>query len=118
MMKRPVLVFAAGIAILTACNVFNHSTTETIPTQADVDRVQTKFPGYTLEDLNEGKKLYETNCALCHKLKKPSAESEEEWRKVVPPMVKKANGKNNNALDAKAEEKILRYVITMGPARK
>lgn len=84
-------------------------------TEADVARVQSKFPGYTLADLKEGKELYENNCALCHGLKKLNSQTEEGWRNVVPPMVKKANSKVTNKLDAAAEEKILRYVITMGP---
>lgn len=88
-------------------------TTVSGPTQADVDRVQTKFPGLTLTDLNEGKKLYENNCNLCHGLKKLNSQTEAGWRKEVPPMVKKANNKNGGVLDAVAEEKILRYVITM-----
>ena len=119
------------VAILVACGLSKHKTTDVepvpqdeakpaktdgIPDQSDVDRVQAKFPGYTLDDLNKGKSLYEGYCAICHELKAPASESESEWRKIVPPMVKKANGKTNNAIDAKGEEQILRYVITMGPA--
>lgn len=123
------------LAVLAACGMFKHSDpkveeiptqeettqptqeTDGIPTQADVDRVKDKFPGYTLDQLNDGKFLYEMNCAMCHDLVPPVAETEEEWRAVVPGMVIKANRKNGNTLDAEGEEKILRYVITMGPAR-
>ncbi len=86
-------------------------------TQADVDRVSTKFPGYSLADLNEGKMLYEKHCASCHALKPLDSQTEQGWRDVVPPMVVKANKKEGNVLDARGEDLILKYVITMGPAK-
>lgn len=119
------------VVMLVACGLSKHSNADVqpvpqeetkptkvdgVPDQSDVDRMQGKFPGYTLDDLNKGKSLYEGYCAICHELKKPTSESEEEWRRIVPPMVKKANNKTNNAIDAKGEEQILRYVITMGPS--
>lgn len=125
------------LAVLAACGIFKHSDAKVEeippqeehtaipdlqnadgePTQADVDRVQDKFPGYTLSQLNDGKLLYEMNCALCHDLMNPASEPENEWRRIVPDMVIKANRKNGNTLDAEGEELILRYVITMGPAQ-
>lgn len=118
-MKKQLLI-AACTAILVACGTAKSGSAkvESMPSQADVDRVQAKFPGYTLNDLHEGKKLFEANCALCHGLKKPDSRTEEQWKTIVPRMVKKANGKNGNALDASGEEKILRYVITMGSVPK
>lgn len=100
-------VLAVGCAI----------TKNTGPTQSDVDRVASKFPNYSLAELNEGKQLYENNCGLCHALHKPTSLDEQGWRKIVPPMVSKTNKKTGNTLDAKAEEKILRYVITMSGTR-
>jgi len=125
------------LAVLAACGIFKHSDSKVEeipaqeehtdvpvpqgidgePSQADVDRVQDKFPGYTLSQLNDGKLLYEMNCALCHDLMEPTSEPEDEWRRIVPDMVVKANWKNGNTLDAEGEELILRYVITMGPAK-
>lgn len=112
-MKKAIYISILLIAASCATGSKAVETTVSGPTQADVDRVQTKFPGYTLVELNEGKKLYENNCNLCHGLKKLTSETEEGWRKIVPPMVKKANNKNGGILDAVAEEKILKYVITM-----
>ncbi len=120
-MKKQVLLVVACTAILVACGTAKNSggaKVESMPSQADVERVKDKFPGYTLTDLNEGKKLFEANCALCHGLKKPASRTEEEWKTIVPRMVKKVNAKNGNTLDASGEEKILRYVVTMGSAPK
>lgn len=122
-MKKFVLI-ASSIFFLVACAATKSGAEAKVDknvselSDADVSRVQTKFPGYTLADLKEGKELYENNCALCHGLKKLDSQTEEGWRNVVPPMVKKANNKVTNKLDAAAEEKILRYVITMGPELK
>lgn len=135
-MTNKILLAILSVAVLTACGLFKHSDSKVeeikqeesstalptnvdgVPNQTDVDRVQKKFPGYTLTQLNEGRDLYEAYCAICHELEKPSSESEGSWRKIVPEMVVKANRKTNNAIDASGEEKILRYVITMGPAQK
>jgi len=108
MNSRKYLVVLASV-ILAGCFAAKKS----IPSQADADRGAAKFPGYTLAELNEGKTLYENNCGTCHSLKKPSSESEAEWRRIVPAMVKKVN-KNKVVLDAHSEELILRYVVTMG----
>ena len=136
-MTQKSLLALLCFAVLTACGMFKHdepkveeipvqeeskspdnpTNIDGTPTQADVDRVQEMFPGYTLDQINEGKFLYEVNCALCHDLMLPSSEPEDEWRTIVPDMVKKANKKNGNTLDAAGEEQILRYVITMGPAQ-
>jgi nitrate/TMAO reductase-like tetraheme cytochrome c subunit len=87
------------------------------PSQSDVDKVQTKFPNYTLAELNQGKALYEQHCGNCHRLKKPTSHSEEQWKEIVPEMANKVN-KKSVVLNAKAQEDILKYVITMSGASK
>lgn len=103
----------ASIVLLTGC----FSAKLITPTQADVDRVQTKFSGYSLADLEHGKSLFEQNCGKCHGLKNPVSRNEEEWRKVVPRMVGKIN-KKKEVLDSKSQEDILKYLITMSGASK
>lgn len=85
--------------------------------QSDVDRVQDKYPNYTLAELNEGKLLYENHCGNCHGLKPLDSQTEEGWKKIVPPMVKKANKKSGNAIDERGEDLILKYVVTMGSSK-
>jgi cytochrome c2 len=83
------------------------------PSQLDVARVASKFPGYTLEDLNKGKALFSSHCGQCHGLKNPAKRTEEQWRKIVPRMAAKVNKKEGNVLDANAETLILKYLVTM-----
>ncbi|MEZ4830039.1 MAG: cytochrome c [Bacteroidia bacterium] len=105
-------LFAASFIILTGC----FSAKLITPVQADVERVQSKFPNYSLADLTQGKTLYEQHCGSCHGLKKPSSRTEEKWETIVPKMAVKANKKYPNSLDADSQEKILKYLITMGSA--
>ncbi len=87
--------------------------------QADADRGAAKFPGATLASLNEGKGHYEQYCRSCHGLKKPTSESEAEWKEIVPDMVKKTNKKaGSEVVDSKKQELILQYVITMSSVQK
>lgn len=88
------------------------------PTQSDADRMQTKYPDYTLDQLNQGKAMYEQHCAECHKLKNPTKFTEAEWQKIVPIMAKKVNKKHPNTLDTQSQDLILKYVITMNGHKK
>jgi mono/diheme cytochrome c family protein len=108
-MKNKILILAT-ILFLASCSVQLMT-----PMQSDVDRVKTKFPDYTLAELNEGKALYEQNCGNCHGLKRPSSEPEAEWKEIVPEMVQKANRKGSK-IDTRQQELILKYVITMSNA--
>lgn len=102
------------LAILCSC-----SAKLITPTQSDVDRVSSNYPGYTLADLNQGKAIFMKNCDECHKLKKPSSQSEAEWLEVVPEMIAKANKKaGSTIIDAKSQEQLLKYLLTMRTAGK
>jgi len=84
------------------------------PTQSDVDRVSTKFPGYSLAELNEGKSLFEHTCNKCHHLKNPASRTEARWNKIVPKMLAKLNKREGKQmLDEKQQETLLRYLVTM-----
>lgn len=88
-----------------------------IPTNNDVERVKDKYPGYTLQELNEGEILYRQNCATCHSLKHPSSHTASEWEKIVPAEVIKVNKQNNNTIIDKEYQKVLlRYLVTMSTA--
>lgn len=105
------MFFAVGMMLLFGCASVQLIT----PSQADVDRVQTKYPNYSLTQLNRGKQLYENNCGACHGLKDPASRSEEKWKKIVPEMVGKVN-KKTAVLNQQDQDDILKYVITMSSA--
>lgn len=89
------------------------------PTQADVDRVSTKYNGYTLADLNAGQDLFEHTCNRCHRLKNPRSRNEQKWNKIVPAMIARLNKKEKReVIDAHQQELILRYIVTMNGAPK
>lgn len=101
-----VLLFALG------CKSSKVAVKEMGPSQKDVDRVSAKIPNYTLTKLLKGKVLYEDNCGSCHKLYSPNSRTEEKWKAVVPPMVKKVN-KSSVKLTPEDQDLIVSYLITM-----
>ena len=110
---KKALVFAC-VVVLASCASSKLAT----PTQKDVDRVHAQYPNYTLADLTQGKTLYTQHCGQCHKLENPMAKTAEQWNGIVPAMVKKVNKKEGNALGAKEQDLILKYVLTMRSAKK
>ncbi len=96
-------VFFLLTVFIAACGGAKFAT----PKDADVVRGTSKFPGLTLADLQNGHMLFTQNCGKCHDLKPPKSKTEEQWRKIMPPMAKKAK------IDAAAEDAILKYVVTM-----
>jgi hypothetical protein len=106
-MKNILIIFS--FVSLTAC-----SAKLLLPTQTDVNRVLTRYPGYTWNQLMAGKAIYERNWRI---LKNPSSRSEEQWKEIVPRMVKKLNKrKGKEVIDSKGQETLLRYLITMSKA--
>jgi cytochrome c5 len=107
-------LFFLSLVSLTACSV-----TLVTPTQADVDRVSSKYPGYSLAELNEGKTMFQHTCNRCHKLKNPASRNETKWNKIVPKMINKLNNKEGKTVvDEKQQELILKYIVTMNLAAK
>jgi cytochrome c5 len=82
------------------------------PNDLDIERGRTKFPNYTLVEMNRGKIVYSQNCGNCHAYKNPSKYSESEWNEIVPRMVKKAN-KNDMLINKEEAELLRKFVITM-----
>lgn len=107
-MKIKSLLIAFSIVIVIAC-----STVKTIEMdQSTIERVKTVYPTLSLEDLNKGKKLYETKCSLCHGLDKPSNRTADKWKHIVPEMVEIAN-KKSEVIASNEADLILKYLVTM-----
>ena len=104
----------AFIAICCIVLVSCGSTKLITPGPSDAERGSKKFPGMTVASLNEGKLNFETQCTKCHGIKNPTSKSEEQWKSIVPKMSAKANKKaGSEVVDAKMQESILQYVVTM-----
>jgi len=106
------------ISLILAAFLIGCAASKTIvPTQADADRGQSKFPDLTVADLTEGKVLYEEKCTACHGKYRPNSHSSDAWHKIVPEMTGKAN-KNTVKIEPKQEKLILQYLVTMGESTK
>ena len=92
-MNKLILPIAA-LAMLAAC-----TPKTTVTTQVN------EGPTFPSAEIAEGSNLYASNCGKCHDLPKESKYSEEQWRKIVPPMAGKSK------LDATQENKVLQYVL-------
>jgi cytochrome c len=107
-MKIKSLLFAFSTVVVIAC-----STVKTIEMdQSTIERVKTVYPTLSIEDLNKGKKLYETKCSLCHGLDKPSNRTAEKWKHIVPEMVEIAN-KKSEVIASNEADLILKYLVSM-----
>ncbi|MBL7932770.1 MAG: hypothetical protein JNL60_12750 [Bacteroidia bacterium] len=112
-MKNKIAVISLTI-VLSACGAVKLAT----PSDADAQRGSQKYPGLSLASLNEGKALFEQNCARCHGLKDPTKRDEEKWNAVVPRMVKKVNKKvGHEEIDPKEQQLILQYLVTMSTVK-
>jgi cytochrome c5 len=81
------------------------------PAKSNVDSVATVVVTPEMANYNQGKLLYQQNCKGCHVLIKPSEQSEDQWRIMVPVMTKKVN-KKEEYINPHQQELILNYVLT------
>lgn len=79
-MKSKILLSTIILLLLCSCG----GSKPTLPV-VDVKKVT------ATNSLEEGKSLYENNCAKCHKLYDASDFSKEEWKSIVRRMQKKAH---------------------------
>jgi len=80
------IVFISSAIILIGCVTVSSLQ----PTETEMVMMQQKVPGITLEEAQQGFKLYKFNCAGCHYLHKPNAYTINGWQKVLPEMLGKA----------------------------
>lgn len=81
-MKKFLVLFSI-VFIVFACS---HKTTSSA--SSSVEKTQSATVSHA--QYLEGKAVYETNCAKCHKLKDPHNYTSEEWGKWVDKMAPKA----------------------------
>jgi cytochrome c5 len=97
-----------ALACLAACG----SAAVPEPTAADASRGSAHFPGLTLNELHEGRRLYVSRCGSCHVLKRPMELQPEQWQAEVDEM----RGKNGVKLSDEEARAIVRYLAITATA--
>lgn len=77
-------IFIGVVAIFASCT----------PKTAEVAETATPVT-YPTEGIAQGKGLYDSQCAKCHKLKTVDKYSTEEWASILPRMAEKAKLPDN-----------------------
>jgi len=78
------------------------------PEDKDLPAAVQKMPGITMDELNQGYKLYIDNCSACHRLHKPDEFTIPQWNKILPEMFSKAKLVSDHK-----KELIRNYVIAL-----
>lgn len=119
-MKKTILIAGSIVLVLTACHTTtkvsaDKTNTETTgaptsnvytPTQDEMETARNKFADVSIEQLQEGHKIYYGPCTKCHGTKNTSGFSEEKIKSVVERMAPKAR------LSDSQKEAVLRYMVT------
>ena len=83
-MKRFIAILS--LTFMAACA----ATSRFAPTAEEMPALQSKVPGLTYEDANQGYKIYISHCSNCHRLHNPNEYTATKWAKVLPEMLGKA----------------------------
>ena len=107
MKTKNVIVTMAASLFLLAC-----SAALDIPTETNLEKGKAIYPDLTLAQLQEGKKVYEEKCTLCHKAKNPKHFTEKTFYQTIPAMINKAS-KKGITFTENEKEVMMRYLKTM-----
>ncbi len=87
------ICYSAIVLFAVACSAGKEAATtsssSTISEQ-EVNLAKTKYPTATAASLANGKAIYTTRCAQCHKLPNPESMSRDRWDKIYAKMTPKA----------------------------
>ncbi len=101
---KPLALFSAGIALLSGCvAALPHAS------EADVQAAQSRFPGTSVTDLEQGRRDYVTRCTGCHHLHVPSKFPAHAWQQAVDEM----RDKHGVKITDQEAQSVLRYLITL-----
>lgn len=123
MKKEFMVLIIVGLAVLAACNSSKNVTTPTAPKVAakngkhapgaeEVNAIQTKFPGVTIEQLTAGYKIYtEGACTKCHNSNNIYKYSVSAWTNILDEMSIKAK------LTVTEKDEVSKYVLSIKAAQ-
>jgi cytochrome c1 len=83
--KKIIFISMVALFIIGCATVSNLQ-----PKENELTLMQRKVPGITLEEVQQGFRLYKTNCSGCHSLYTPNAYNITGWEKVLPEMTNRA----------------------------
>jgi cytochrome c5 len=75
-----------GLMFLVNCSPKTTGSMTTKKTEAAPDGTKST----PMEEIDEGKLVWRSNCDKCHKLYDPTSRNKDEWEKILPIMGKKA----------------------------
>jgi mono/diheme cytochrome c family protein len=81
-----------------------------VPTGTDAVRASVAWPGTTVAELTEGRRLYLQRCSGCHALYRPEARAPSLWPKIVHAMTVRSRLTEATARD------ITRYLVVASGA--
>lgn len=86
--------------------------------ESDLAKLRYDYPKATLDQLNQGKDLFVSNCNLCHKLSYSYGLSRKKVRRLVPKMCNKVNRKlGEKVINKEGKESILMYLYAVNSKR-
>ena len=101
-LRRPVLLVPLAVAALVvAC-----AGTLPRPTENNVEKVATRWPGTTRADLERGRDLYMNRCSSCHALIPPGRYPESKWHDMLGEMAPRAK------LGSEDRDVVYRYLVS------
>ncbi len=105
-MTRRLAAIALAAAAVAACA----TTQAPRPGPADAARAAERWPGTTVAELDDGRTLYLGHCGSCHLPPSPRDVPADDWPRHVAEMAERSG------LDATAQERVERYLVTMAAA--
>ncbi len=103
----------AFFLFLTACTASKWAS----PNDSHVAGISAKYPGASVEQLKQGRKVFVDNCDSCHLLDKLRNKDEAALGRIVPVMVEKVNKKKGDGTIGKEDqEALLRYLVAVNTA--
>jgi cytochrome c5 len=113
MKKIIALSCLALITLAVACKTKKSETASAVAPKNEIvsatlyDVAKKKYPAITQADLDEGEKLYSTDCVRCHSAKAIDSRDEAQWTNAVNKMAPKAK------LNEIQKIKVLQYVLSL-----
>ena len=75
-----------------------------VPVQADLARIENRYPGTTLAELEKGRSVYLSRCTSCHAPVAPGSIPAERWPREVSEMSERARLGEDESL-------VVRYLV-------